>query len=162
MALIHDFLLLDLQIDGEWEAHRFIHDPRVLHLHDDLVRYMEDTLAWIPTFNPTRKETQSGLCMWGPTIIGVEGAGVAERVFRAWADLFAVGPSILSLTGVYSWAVEGDAAPPVGERGSALQGGCDKLAFPRDEVVAVLRQMAEYAGRVQSAGDRLYLLHQGV
>ena len=66
MGLNHDFLLLNRDRDGEWELRRFIHDPRSIHLHDDFVRYIQDTLAWIPTTNPARREPHRGLCMWGP------------------------------------------------------------------------------------------------
>src|SRR5262249_17099501 len=84
ISLNHDFLLLDRETDGEWELTQFIHDTRAIHLHDDLVRYMGDTLAWVPTYNPVRQERHHGLCMWGSTIIDVTGAGAAEQVFRAW------------------------------------------------------------------------------
>ena len=102
LGLNHDFLLLDRVRDGEWEQLRFIHDPRAIHLHDDFVRYMEDTLAWIPTTNPARGEPHRGLCMWGPTLIEAEGASVAERVFGGWAELLAAGPPRLGLTGGFS------------------------------------------------------------
>jgi hypothetical protein len=111
MSLDHDFLLLDREADGEWELTKFVRDPRALHLHDDLVRYMGDSLAWLPTFNPARREPHSGLCMWGSTIVDENGALVAERVFLAWADLFAVGPTILALTGNFSWEAEAASAP---------------------------------------------------
>jgi|JI10StandDraft_1071094.scaffolds.fasta_scaffold45866_6 hypothetical protein len=48
MSLNHDFLQVDRERDGDSDLSRFINDPRSLHLHDDLVRYMSDTLAWIP------------------------------------------------------------------------------------------------------------------
>jgi hypothetical protein len=162
MSLDHDFLLLDRETDGEWELGRFIHDPRSVHLHDDLIRYMADALAWVPTFNPARREPHKGLCMWGPTIIEAEGAPVAERVFRAWADLFDLGPPVLALTGNFSWVVEGDAPPADAERATPLEGGYDRLEFDREEVVGVLRQLARHTERVRSAGGRLYLLHRGV
>lgn len=161
LGLQHDFLLLDLDSDGEWELGRFHHDPRAVHLHDDLVRYMADTLEWIPTFNPARREAHRGLCMWGPTLIMVEGAAVAERVFGLWADLFSVGPPVLSLTGSYSW-VEPDDAPPTGERVTQLQGGYDRLEFGRDDVVGVLRQLVAWCSLVRLGGGRLYLSHFGV
>jgi hypothetical protein len=161
VSLNHDFLLLDRDSDGEWDLLRFIHDPRALHLHDDLVRYMGDTLAWIPTVNPARHEPQWGLCMWGPTLIETEGAVIAERVFGMWADLFAVGPPVLSLTGSFSWAASDD-VPPAGERVTQLKGGYDRLEFDRDGVVSALRMLAEWSGRVRSGAGRLYLYHGGV
>jgi len=161
VGLNHDFLLLDRDRDGEWELLRFLHDPRALPLHDDFVRYMQDTLTWIPTTNPARAEPHRGLCMWGPTLIEVEGAGIAERVFRGWAGLLAIGPPVLALTGGFRWAAD-DAAPPAGERVKQLEGGYDGLEFNRDEVVAVLKQLAGWCGLVRSGAGRLYLYHGGV
>lgn len=162
MGLQHNFLLLDCDGDGEWELSRFYHDPRAVHLHDDLVRYMGDTLEWIPTVNPARQEPHRGLCMWGPTLIVVEGAEVAERVFGLWAELFAVGPPVLTLTGNYSWVEPDDDPTQSTVRFTQLEGGYDRLEFDRDEVVGVLRQVAAWCGQVRLGGGRLYLNHFGV
>jgi len=161
VSLNHDFLLLDRNRDGEWALSRSIHDPRAIHLHDDFVRYMQDTLAWIPTTNPARGEPHRGLCMWGPTLIETEGAGIAERVFRKWAELLTVGPPCLVLAGGFSWAAEDD-SPPVGERVTQLEGGYDRLEFDRDEVVGILGQLAEWCKQVRFGAGRLYLYHEGV
>jgi hypothetical protein len=96
MSFDHDFLLLDQDVDGQTEFVRFAGDPRGVRLHDDLIQYMVDTLAWIPTTNPSRRHAHRGLCLCGVTIIDTAGAAVAERVFPAWADLFAAGPPILT------------------------------------------------------------------
>jgi hypothetical protein len=152
MSLNHDFVLLDRAIDGEWELTRFIHDPRAIHLHDNFVRYMLDTLKWIPAYNPSTKTDCLGLNMWGPTLIEHDGAIVAERVFRAWAGLFANGPSMLELTGAYCWR-EGE---PEGT------GRYEQLRYSRDDIVGVLQTLADYAGQIQMACGRLYLYHGGV
>lgn len=161
MSLDHDFLLLDREHDGEWELLRFIHDPRAIHLHDDFVRYLQDTLLWIPTTNPAKKESHCGLCMWGPTLIEAEGAAMAERVFAGWADLLTLGPPQIRLRGAFCWATEND-SPPLGERVTQLEGGYDQLEVDRDTVVAVLRQLADWCGQVKSSAGRLYLYHGGV
>ncbi|WP_439631738.1 hypothetical protein [Gemmata sp.] len=161
MSLNHDFLLLDRDHDGEWELLRFINDPRAIHLHDDFVRYVQDTLAWIPTTNPARGERQRGLCMWGPTLIELEGAGVAERVFAGWAELLAAGPPRLELTGRFSCTAADD-APAAGEPVTELEGGHDRLEFDRDDLVVVLRQLTRWCSQVRSGAGRLYLYHGGV
>lgn len=152
MSLNHDFVLLDRDTDGEWALARFIHDPRALHLHDDLIRYMLDTLNWIPTYNPSTGTSCYGLNMWGATLIEQDGAMIAERVFRAWAGLFANGPSTLELTGEYCW-VEGEP-----ER----TGRHERLQYSRDDTVAVLHKLADYSAQIQMAFGRLYLYHGGV
>lgn len=161
MGLLHDFLLLDLDSDGGWELGRFHNDPRAVHLHDDLVRYMGVTLKWIPTVNPARREPCRGLCMWGPTVIVAEGAAVAERVFALWAELFSLGPSVLALTGSLR-CLEPDDASTALDRGAQPEGGYDRLEFDRDEVVGVLRHLVGWCGQVRSGGRRLYLYHGGV
>jgi hypothetical protein len=122
---------------------------------------MGDTLAWVPTFNPARREQLRGLCLWGPTLIDATGAGVAEHIFRAWGELFAAGPPILTLTGNFTWAAE-DERPPRAERATQPEGGYGRLEFNRDAVVRTLRLLAHYAEEVRSSRGRLYLLHQGV
>lgn len=161
MGLNHNFLLLDRDRDGEWEKVRPFHDGRAIHLHDDFVRYLQDTLAWIPTTNPARREPHRGLCMWGPTLIEVEGAEVAERVFNGWAELLAAGPTPLVLTGSFSWAADCE-GPPAGERVSQLEGGYDRLEFDRDQVVGVLRQLARWCGQIRAGEGKLYLYHAGI
>ena len=159
-GLNHDFLLLDRDVDGEWDLLAFVNDRRALHLHDDVLRYMADTLAWIPTYNPARREQHRGLCWYGPTIIGVDGAETAERVFRGWADLFAAGPSVLMLTGSFGWTVAGDPDHP--SLAEQQRGAYERLEFDRDSLVALLRQLAGYAAEVRAATGRLYLLHDGI
>ncbi|MBM3458732.1 MAG: hypothetical protein FJX77_09400 [Armatimonadetes bacterium] len=178
----HDFLLLDRDRDGEWAPLRFIHDPRAIHLGHFFVWYIQDTLAWVPTTNPSRREPHHGLCMYGPTIIEAEGAGVAEQVFRGWAELLAIGPPRLELRGPYGWDAadhagddEGVSQPEAGTDGpgfdddelvglrvSQLEGGYDHLQFDRDELVGVLRQLVAWCREVSSGEGRFYLYHGGI
>ncbi|WP_425618510.1 hypothetical protein NA78x_002217 [Anatilimnocola sp. NA78] len=167
MSLDHDFLLLDRQIDGEPPRAGIFHDSRAIQLHDDLVRYLGDTLAWIPTFNPSTQQSQRGLNMWGITVIERAGADCAERVFRTWAQLLACGPSVLQLTGCYGWGQQ--IADPVSAEipqrnfdSQQLEGGYDALEFDRQAVVSTLQQLADYAALVRDSNGRLYLYHCGV
>ena len=162
VSLNHDFLLLDRDADGEWELLRFVNDPRSIQLHDHFVRYIQDTLAWIPTTNPARGEHYCGLCMWGPTLIEVAGAEIAERVFTGWAELLSAGPPQLELTGAFSWTATDDEAPTEGARVTLLEGGYDRLTFDRDKVVGLLRQLAAWCGKIRTSNGRLYLYHTGV
>lgn len=161
-GLNHDFLLLDCEIDGDWSTSRFAHDPRAIHLHDDLLRYMTDTLVWIPTYNPARREQHMGLCMWGVTAITADGASIAEQVFLAWANLFSLAPPQLRLTGSYGGTLKSALSSADCERVSILEGGYAQLVFDRDQVVETLQALARYAGEVLRAKGRLYLLHEGI
>lgn len=152
MSLDHDFVLLDRVLDGEWALNRFVHHPRAIHLHDNLVRYMLDTLNWIPTHNPATNDPCSGLNLWGPTLIERNGAVVGEKVFRAWSRLLESGPSTLELTGSYLWLDEE----------SKESGHYERLQFSRDDIVPVLDTLAGYCAEVQMANGRLYIYHGGV
>ncbi|MDB5337276.1 MAG: coagulation factor 5/8 type-like protein [Planctomycetaceae bacterium] len=151
MSLLHDFLILDRDVDGEYELLRFIHDPRALHLHDDFVRYMSDTLGWIPSVNPALQSSQFGLCMHGPTIIELEGAATSGRVFTLWADLLSIGPPVIELTGAFTWIDNPE-----------LDGKYERLNVDRDKTVQVLRQLATWSGQVLLGNRRLYLFHLGI
>ena len=94
----------------------------------------------------------NGLCRSGPTIIPIDGATTARRVFTAWADLFDAGPRTLRLTGVWTWT-EGE---PCNE------GEFMRLEFERNETVDRLRILARYADEVASLGHDLYILHLGI
>lgn len=81
MSLDHDFLLIDCKIDRDVDLLQYVNDPRALKLHDDFVRYIADTLVWIPCFNPSIWEPCNGLNMWGVTLIREDGAFIAHSIF---------------------------------------------------------------------------------
>jgi hypothetical protein len=152
MSLDHDFVLLDRVTDGEWALTKFIHHPRAIKVHDNFVRYILDTLNWIPTFNPATKLPCRGLNMWGPTLIEQDGAVVAERVFRAWARLLENSPVTLELTGGYSWR---DGEPEE-------SGKYERLQYSRDEIVSLMHTLADYSAKINASDRRLYMYHGGV
>src|SRR5690349_2355359 len=71
-------------------------------VHDDLLSYLADTLAWVPCHNPHRGLNHFGLNLHGTTLINSQGAGIAALIFEAWARLFQLGPPRLRLTGNYT------------------------------------------------------------
>jgi hypothetical protein len=151
-GLFHDFLLLS-QAEHPFTAYReFVNDQGAVQLHDELIGYLMDSLKWLPSYNPSREVPTSGLCRWGPTIIHLEGADTAYRIFTAWADLFSAGPPVLNLTG--EWTRVHDEPP--------TDIGYEPLAFDRDETVDRLRLVARYASSVVGSGGDLYILHIGV
>jgi len=181
MSLDHDFLLLDHDTSlDDASLMSFLRDPRALHVHDILFGYMQDSLAFIPAFNPSLREQHHGLNRWGLTVIRKEGAEVATRVFQGWADLFAAGPPRIFLTGPYIFpseepgaeaASEPEGAPvPVSEappdpariyvhhdyRGNHL-----RFDFDREAAVGLFRQLADFCARI-TADNRLFLLHIGI
>ena len=148
----HDFLLLSRAEHSFSDYMNFINDPRAIQVEDDVLRYLADTLQWIPTYNPAKNESHRGLCFWGPTVIHTEGAPAAAAIFGAWATLFGCGPRNLILTGDWT-TVEGQ--PP-------NEGEFEKLHVDRDDLVGRLRWIADYAKQIVETNGDFFILHLGV
>ena len=175
----HDFLLVDRREHDYGDYMELIRDPKAIRLGEDFIWYMNDALKWIPTINPAmHNEEMFGLCHWGVTAILPDGAKIAERIFNAWADLFAVGPAMLTLTGgwtvppewygfpeeanyyhlalslPYPWEVDVAQGLPEGE--------CAELVLNRDECVGLLRKLVSWCREVAQSDGEKYILHQGI
>ena len=78
-----DFILRDRIADGEWELTRSMLHARAIHLHDDHIRYILDTLHEIPTHSPSINLSCCGLNMCGVMLIEQDeasGDGVLSNV----------------------------------------------------------------------------------
>ena len=152
-GLDHDFLLVSRR---EFSAPGFFHwinSPKAIQIHDDVIRYVQDTLNWITCYNPGRRMTkQKGLNLCGPTIIKSDGAPCAEAVFAAWAKVFSNGPKKIQLTGAYEW-IDGD---------SGGSGRYSKIKVDRDEIVAKFTAIANYARKVGGSKNEFLILHMGI
>ncbi len=148
----HDFLLLSHVEHRVSDYADFFNHPSAIPLEDALLRDLSDSLEWIPTFNPARNERHRGLCFYGPTVIQIDGAPAAARIFDAWANLLACGPPILNLRG--GWILADGVALDEGEY--------ERVHFERSEVCRKLRKIAEFASQVvEKSGDR-FILHLGI
>jgi hypothetical protein len=151
MSLNHDFLLRDRSVHSDTDYSRQHHPGDAILLHDDFLRYISDSLGWIPAENPAKRgEPGMGLNFYGPTSITQRGAQQAFGVFSAWAALLALGPPTLRLRGLWSF-IEGE----------PQSGAYDVLELDRDELVAKLRCLAEWTQAVTVNPD-LYVLHLGI
>ncbi|HYL98314.1 MAG TPA: hypothetical protein VEZ90_05115 [Blastocatellia bacterium] len=150
----HSFLLVSeidvpysriLKLQGEPAAGAAI-------VHNDQLAYISDSLLWIPSFNPAKKMVgQMGLNLFGLTVIQKDGAAVAERILRAWTDLFGCGPSVLHLTGSYTFEPEG---PP--------DGRYEEIVVERAVMVDWLVQLESFCHRIAAGDGTDYLLHRGI
>src|SRR5690242_19564593 len=108
MSMLHEFGILsksdkDYADKRAWRKIDF-HELRrlmrpVAELDDDIINYLSDSLVWIPVFDPFNQGERHGLNQYGITVITKSGAQTAGRIFTAWADLFALSPDELNLTG---------------------------------------------------------------
>ena len=152
-GLNHDFLLLSRQEYSSHHLSQWINSPRAVQIHDDVMRYIQDTLNWITCYNPGRRMTkQRGLNFCGPTIIKSDGAPRAEKVFMAWASMFSNGPKTLQLTGAYEWAHE--------DRIETRH--YSTVIVDRDETAAKFTDLADYAKKVTVSKGQLLILHLGI
>jgi hypothetical protein len=154
-GLMHDFHLLNRSEFDYWDYSSFYNHPKALQIHDAVLRYLEDSLKWIPCHFPKRRQELldcQGLNLIGFTIIKEEGAPIAYRIFGLWADLFSHGPELLELTGGWSW-IDGE---PI------ENGRYETIVEDRDRLVFSLRQIAEYAKHASESQGRFYVLHMGI
>ena len=164
MSLSHQFFLLKVDDQAHWHKSwlKLFQSNQGIKLHVDALRYIADTLQWIPTYNPSTKQAHQGLCWWGITWIQVDGAPVMAKTLGYWADLLSSEPAELELTGNYGYQVENDSNKDGFEVIADNSGGYEKLIFNRDELVTNLRALSNYAKQVQEQGDKYYILHLGI
>jgi hypothetical protein len=149
----HDFLLLSNQEHSYTDYLRWINNPQAIQIHDDMVHYIQDTLNWIPCYNPARNMIQhKGLNLYGPTVIKSDGAIRAEKVFMAWIALFSNGPKEIQLTGCHEWN-EGE---------NKAAGQYSVIKIDRDEIVKRFTALALIARKVAASKDNLFILHLGI
>ncbi len=161
-GLNHDFWLVSGKENLNYSWKSYLHKPNAIQIHDDILRYMGDTLKWIPTYNPAKRQPFKGLCTYGVTVINEEGAEAAEKIFLLWAELFSCGPKVLKLTGSYSWQLEND---PIKDGYDIIvpnSGGYEKLMINRNLLVDNLRMLASYAHKIRNSDGGYYILHSGI
>jgi len=157
MSLDHEFAVVACQ--AEALKPNWLEMVGVVTLHDDVLRYMLDSLAWFPSVNASTRQPHLGLNTWGLTVITADGAAAAGNVFRAWAQLFALSPARLKLRGSYERTdqIESEATDP-----PATRGAYQRLEFERDDVCASLLAIAAALDKVSVSEGHLCLLHRGV
>ncbi|WP_150131503.1 hypothetical protein [Paenibacillus sp. BIHB 4019] len=127
------------------------HPHRVVHVHDDMFGYMQDSLKWVETYNPVNNESELGFNYYGYSIIGKSGAATFLKVMEAWLLLFSQAPDEIKLTGWYTWT---------DDENPKQSGYYDKLSFSKIEVLNTLRKLIEFAIQVE-AGD-YKLIYNGI
>jgi hypothetical protein len=156
----HDFLVLSLMDYDYADYMDHINTPSALRIHDDLINYIGDTLIWIPCYNPAQDglPRHNGLNLFGPTIIKADGAEIAWKVFRCWAELFSNGPKKIQLTGHYILNPGQEELQVIEARG----GPYEKLIFDRNAIVKQFNKLASYCYEVIEGGDEVFMLHLGI
>jgi hypothetical protein len=130
-------------------------------IDDEVLRYFVDTVIWIPTFNPAKDERGHGLNWWGPTVIDQVGGDLFHRIFTLWAQIFACGPKLLRLHGLFSWRWPYDESEHlVSEDELHTMGRYMQLEVDRDSFVQQLTTLAQFGA--QASTGKFFILHLGI
>lgn len=151
----HDFILLEWDEYDAFGYSGFFHDKRRVSISDDLIRYMLDTLCWIPSRNPSNEQEWKGygLNLYGPTLISSEGGRIAAQILRHWIGLFMQAPSQFQLHSGFE-TTSGDHC----REEEALTPHI--IYIERDQCVKQLETIAGWAEKV-SLDETYVLLHDG-
>ncbi|WP_373533687.1 hypothetical protein [Microcoleus sp.] len=122
-------------------------------IHDDIMRYMNDTLMWIPCTHlslPYKNKTK-GLALYGTTIIHQEGGEMFYHVISSWYRLFSKAPERFQLYG--GIIIEADrtfSSPPK----------VHNIEVERDLLLEKLQILLNYANQVIEG--EFFILHLGI
>ncbi|GED70087.1 hypothetical protein BRE01_37890 [Brevibacillus reuszeri] len=146
MALTHEFFLIRKehmnQYSPPYEA--------MVEIHDDVINYIYDSLKWLPAFNPSTKESHTGLNYHGETIIQGDGAILLKNICLSWAELFSLAPQSFILTGPFTW-INGE---------NIETGKYEMIHCYREELTSLFKELAILADRTSTNG--YCILHHGI
>jgi hypothetical protein len=119
-------------------------------IHDDLIRYINDTLMWVPCIHLSGnhyKETY-GLSLYGATVINQDGASMLTHVLSSWENLFSKAPTNFELNGGVTVKSDGTV------------GDFHKIRVERDEFLNHLNILINYANKTLK--EEYFILHFGI
>ena len=86
--LIHDFGLVGAE--------------KEVHLDDNLILYIIDTLKWVKTFSKLENNTEkNGLNYHGITYFKDEGVKKLKNILFHWKNIFNLGEDVIELEGIF-------------------------------------------------------------
>ena len=86
--LIHDFGLVGAE--------------KEVHLDDNLILYIIDTLKWIKTFSKLENNIEkNGLNYYGITYFKDEGIKKLKNILLHWKNIFNLGENVIELEGIF-------------------------------------------------------------
>lgn len=134
-----------------WEARKKY--PEAL-VHDDVMRYINDTLIWIPCLHisGSKQKKTHGLSLYGITLIDQEGAAILGSIVDGWKGVFANGPSNFELTGNLKVKRDGQVYDPMEWR---------KIPVDRDILIENLTKIKAFTEQVMN-DENLVIFHFGI
>ncbi|SHJ73827.1 hypothetical protein SAMN02745163_02468 [Clostridium cavendishii DSM 21758] len=155
MSLEHEFFLIpkDLKLEDcfDWYSeNRYTWKDKV-GIDDSLIRYINDTLKWIPSLKQGKTSEFYGLDYYGETIINYSGAKKLYQVILAWIDIFSAAPSKFKLASELIW-VEENETDGYWKR--------EYVEYDRELVVENFKKISQFAEVTQQGNN--FILHIGI
>lgn len=107
---------------------------------DEFIMYINDSLNWIPTWNPSTKEMGNGLNNYGVTIIDEQNLITFKGIIQAWMNMFEFATEIIVLTDQI--------------------GHYEKLEYDKSDLLKKLKKLIELADR--ALNEDKCILHLGI
>jgi hypothetical protein len=150
MSLNHDFYYADMINGNQVNYKKFYQEKPELSIHDDLMRYMDDTFQWFPSIHLSgnKYKRTRGFFLYGTTLINRESVPIFNHVVSSWLTLFSGAPDAFELDG----GLTINADRTVGDR--------YKIEVQRDELIRNLTTLNEMGEKVM-AGE-CFILHLGI
>jgi len=143
--LIHEFVLADKII-----SYKQIKDYYHVSINDDIILYMKDSFAWIPTFWNSFDNKKISLNYYGVTIFRDEGIAVLKSIMSAWKQLFANAPNHFAITGSYT-SIEGE---------EISSGKYEKIQIKKENIIQMLTKMINLCE--QAINEKVFIIHFGI
>jgi hypothetical protein len=155
MSLNHNFFAVDQNFDFS-NYDNYLSISSDVFLHDDFIRYINDSLNWIPTLTPSSSgwAQGKGFNLYGETVINSNGASKLYKIINAWTNLLCESPQTVILTG--GWTEEYD------DEGNVIGDGYyEQLKFDRDDLLKHMNGLKNYSKQI-GENHLGYILHIGI
>jgi hypothetical protein len=150
MSLNHKFHCLDEGKFVHINYQLYCKKKAQVNIHDDLMRYMNDTLVWVPCIHLSGNHYKQtyGLSLYGVTVLNQDGASMFLHVLSSWANLFSKAPANFELNG-------GVTVKP-----DRTVGDLHRIKVERDELLNNLNILINYTERTLKG--ECSILHLGI
>lgn len=158
MALIHDFILVKTDHEPPFDLFYLLmlkdeaKRDMVVHIPDDLILYIIDTMKWVCSYNPFNNEKQYGLYYHGLSLLKEDGIRTLNSIAQAWLSLFTVAPDIITLTGPYV-TIEGEPDIP---------GEYEIITFSKNDIITRINKLVELTSKAMDSEENYMILHHGI
>lgn len=152
----HDFVVETRSIDDNFSYSSYSWDfngrlykqglteADYVSIDDEFIIYINDSLNWIPTWDPSTRETGNGLNNYGVTVIGDINLLTFKAILQAWMNMFECAPERIALTGSYE----------------ITAGQYERLEYDKPDLLMKLKKLIRLADR--ALNEDKCILHLGI